>query len=107
MRLISETANSMDKRRFPWKLRKRLAWRKDVESFLRREVHYIRRYSYGKCTEGILEWRIVDAPRRGEEGVWGVPRIVGCRLLQDKKVMCGKKGRLNLKTSKLHSYHLG
>ncbi len=35
-RSISETAYSMDKRRFPWKLRKRLAWRKDVESFLRR-----------------------------------------------------------------------
>jgi len=46
MRSISETANSMDKRRFPWKLRKRLAWRKDVESFLRRDVHNIRQYSY-------------------------------------------------------------
>ncbi len=46
MRSISETANSMDKRRFPWKLKKRLAWRKDVESFLRRDVHNIRQYSY-------------------------------------------------------------
>lgn len=46
MRSISETANSMDKRRFPWKLKKRLAWRKDVESSLRRDVHNIRQYSY-------------------------------------------------------------
>jgi transposase len=46
MRSISETVNSMDKRRFPWKLRKRLAWRKGVESFLRRDVHNIRQYSY-------------------------------------------------------------
>jgi len=46
MRSISETANSMDKRRFPWKLKKRLAWRKGVESFLRRDVHNIRQYSY-------------------------------------------------------------
>jgi transposase len=46
MRSISETANSMDKRRFPSKLKKRLAWRKDVESFLRRDVHNIRQYSY-------------------------------------------------------------
>jgi len=46
MRSISETANSMDKRRFPWKLKKRLAWRKGVESFLRRGVHNIRQYSY-------------------------------------------------------------
>jgi transposase len=46
MRSISEAANSMDKRRFPWKLKKRLAWRKDVESFLRRDVHNIRQYSY-------------------------------------------------------------
>lgn len=46
MRSMSETANSMDKRRFPWRLKKRLAWRKDVESFLRRDVHNIRQYSY-------------------------------------------------------------
>jgi transposase len=46
MRSISETVNSMDKRRFPWKLKKRLAWRKDVESFIRRAVHNIRQYSY-------------------------------------------------------------
>ena len=46
MRSISETVNSVDKRRFPWKLKKRLAWRKDAESFLRRGVYNIRRYSY-------------------------------------------------------------
>jgi transposase len=46
MRSTSETVNSMDKRRFLWKLRKRLAWRKSTESFLRRDVHNIRQYSY-------------------------------------------------------------
>ena len=46
MRSISETANSMDERRFPWKLKKRLAWRKQAESFIRRDVHNIRQYSY-------------------------------------------------------------
>ncbi|MDG6989134.1 MAG: hypothetical protein JRN21_07385 [Nitrososphaerota archaeon] len=47
MRSISETADSMDKRRFPWKLKKkRPAWRKDAESFLRRDVHNVRQYSY-------------------------------------------------------------
>lgn len=46
MRSMSETVNSVDKRRFPWKLRKRLAWRKDSESFLRRGVYNIRQYSY-------------------------------------------------------------
>ena len=46
MRSISEKANSMDKRRLPWTLKKRLAWRKDVESYLRRDVHNIRQYSY-------------------------------------------------------------
>jgi len=29
MRSISETANATDKTRFPWKLKKGLAWRKD------------------------------------------------------------------------------
>lgn len=46
MRSISETVNSIEKRRFPFKLRKRLAWRKSAESFLRKDVHNIRRYSY-------------------------------------------------------------
>lgn len=36
----------MDKRRFPWKLKKGLAWRKGAESFLRRDVHNIRQCSY-------------------------------------------------------------
>ncbi len=46
MRSISESVNSVDKRRFPWKLKKRLAWRKATESFLRRNAYNIRQYSY-------------------------------------------------------------
>ena len=46
MRSISESVHSAEKRRFPWKLRKRLAWRRLTESFLRRDVHNIRQYSY-------------------------------------------------------------
>jgi transposase len=46
MRSISETVNSMDKRRFPWKLRTRLVCRKSAESLMRRDVHSIRQYSY-------------------------------------------------------------
>lgn len=46
MRSISETGNSMDKARFPWKIRKRLAWRKRTEELLRKDVHNARRYSY-------------------------------------------------------------
>jgi transposase len=46
MRSISESVHSVDKRRFPWKLRKRLAWRKATESFLRRDVYNIRQFSY-------------------------------------------------------------
>jgi transposase len=46
MRSISESVHSVDKRRFPWKLKKRLAWRKVTESFLRRDVYNIRQYSY-------------------------------------------------------------
>ena len=46
MRSISESVHSVDKRRFPWKLKKRLAWRKVTESFLRRDIYNIRQYSY-------------------------------------------------------------
>lgn len=46
MRSISETVNPMEKRRFLFRLRKRPAWRKTIESFPRRDVHNIRRYSY-------------------------------------------------------------
>jgi transposase len=46
MRSISESVHSVDKRRFPWKLKKRLAWRKSTESFLRRDIYNIRQYSY-------------------------------------------------------------
>ncbi|MGI0060864.1 MAG: hypothetical protein ACREBA_00250 [Nitrosotalea sp.] len=44
MRSISESANSVDKRRFPWTLKKKLAWRKANESFLRRNIYNIRQY---------------------------------------------------------------
>jgi transposase len=46
MRSISESVHSVDKRRFPWKLKKRLAWRRLTESFLRRDVYNVRQYSY-------------------------------------------------------------
>jgi transposase len=46
MRSISESVNSVDKRRFPWKLKKKLAWRKETESLLRRDVYNVRQYSY-------------------------------------------------------------
>ncbi|MDG7008265.1 MAG: hypothetical protein JRN06_08465 [Nitrososphaerota archaeon] len=48
----------MDKRRFPWKLKKRLAWRKDTESFLRRDVYNVRRYSYLTYLQPYLVSRI-------------------------------------------------
>ncbi|WP_174591895.1 hypothetical protein [Methanocella conradii] len=46
MRSISESVNSMEKRRFPSKLKKKLTMRKDTEAFLRRDVHNLRQYSY-------------------------------------------------------------
>lgn len=46
MRSISETSNSMDKNKFPSKIRRRLPHRKDAVSSLRIYVHNIRRYGY-------------------------------------------------------------
>ncbi|MGI0080080.1 MAG: hypothetical protein ACRECH_10695 [Nitrososphaerales archaeon] len=46
MRSISETINSMEKRRFPANLRKKLTLRRDTEDFLRQDVHNLRQYSY-------------------------------------------------------------
>ena len=46
MRSISESVNSMEKKRFPSKLRKKLTMRKDTEEFLRQDVHNLRQYSY-------------------------------------------------------------
>ena len=47
MRSISETVNSMDKTRFPARIRKkRLRWRKRTEELLRKDVHNARQYSY-------------------------------------------------------------
>ena len=54
MRSISETSNSMDKARFHANIRKRLPWRKDVEEFLRRDVHNVRQYSYLRYLEPEL-----------------------------------------------------
>jgi len=58
MRSISESVHSVDKRRFPWKLKKRLAWRKVTESFLRRDVYNIRQYSYLTYLQPDLVGRI-------------------------------------------------
>jgi hypothetical protein len=46
VRSISETSNSIDRARFPLKIRNRLPWRKNVEEFLGRDVHNVRQYSY-------------------------------------------------------------
>lgn len=54
MRSISETGNSMDKTRFPWKIRKRLAWRKRTEELLRKDVHNVRQHSYLRYLEPRL-----------------------------------------------------
>ncbi len=54
MRSISETGNSMDKARFPGKIRKRLAWRKRTEELLRKDVHNARQYSYLRYLEPTL-----------------------------------------------------
>lgn len=46
LRSTSETVHSMDRARFPAKIRKRLPWRKKTEEFLRKNVHNVRQYSY-------------------------------------------------------------
>jgi len=45
-RSLAETAHSMDKTKFPWKIRRRIPHRKDTASSLRRHLHNIRRYGY-------------------------------------------------------------
>ena len=45
-RSISETVNSMMKRREPIPIRKRISWRKDVEEFLKVNVHNLRQSCY-------------------------------------------------------------
>lgn len=62
MRSISETVNSMEKRRFPSKLRKKLTMRKDTEDFLRQGVHNLRQYSYLSYLEPEL---IISYPMYG------------------------------------------
>ena len=46
MRSISETFNSVDKTRFPWKIRRRLPWRKDAAMSIRVYVINVRRCVY-------------------------------------------------------------
>ena len=45
-RSISETINSMMKRREPVPIRKRISWRKDIEEFLKVNVHNLRQSCY-------------------------------------------------------------
>ncbi len=45
-RSMAETSNSVDKMKFPWRIRRRIPHRKDAASSLRRYVHNIRRYGY-------------------------------------------------------------
>lgn len=54
MRSISESVNSADKRRFPWKLKKKLPWRKETESFLRRDMYNVRQYFYLSCLQPYM-----------------------------------------------------
>jgi transposase len=46
MRSISETVNSVDKTRFPWKIRKRLPWRRDAAGAIRVYTYNVRRCVY-------------------------------------------------------------
>ena len=45
-RSLAETSNSVDKTKFPWKIRRRIPHRRDAASLLRRYLHNIRRYGY-------------------------------------------------------------
>jgi transposase len=45
-RSLAETSYSIDKTKFPWKIRRRIPHRKDAASSFRRYVHNIRRYGY-------------------------------------------------------------
>ena len=46
MRSISETVDSMDKTRFPWKIRRKLPWRRDAAMSIRVYVDNVRRCAY-------------------------------------------------------------
>ncbi len=54
MRSISETANSMIKRKMPFKIRKRLPQRKRTEEYLKINVHNLRQYNYLRHTNPEL-----------------------------------------------------
>ncbi len=59
MRSISETVNSMMKRKMPVKIRKRLPQRKRTEESLKINVHNLRQYSYLRHTnpEMIIDYK--------------------------------------------------
>jgi len=54
MRSISESVNSMLKRKMPFKIRKRLPHRKRTEEYLKVNVHNLRQFNYLKHTNPEL-----------------------------------------------------
>ncbi len=54
MRSISETINSMIKRKMPWKIRKKLPNRKRTEETLKINIHNLRQYCYLRYTNPKL-----------------------------------------------------
>jgi len=54
MRSISESVNSMLKRKMPFKIRKRLPYRKRTEEYLKVNVHNLRQFNYLKHTNPEL-----------------------------------------------------
>jgi len=59
MRSISESVNSMMKRKMPVKIRKKLSQRKKTEETLKINMHNLRQYSYLRRTnpEMIKDYR--------------------------------------------------
>ena len=59
MRSISESVNSMMKRKMPVKIRKKLSQRKKMEETLKINMHNLRQYSYLRRTnsEMIKDYR--------------------------------------------------
>ena len=54
MRSISESVNSMIKRKMPFKIRKRLPHRKRMEEYLKINMHNLRQFNYLKHTNPEL-----------------------------------------------------
>ena len=54
-RSLAETSNSMDKAKFPWRIRRRIPHRRGAASLLRRYLHNVRRYGYlGYLKPGLV-----------------------------------------------------